>query len=388
MVRSSQALVVLFLASFTLHALRDEQGISHVNDVILSLVETLADDEPEEDEGREQPPSIAGPVIGAIYQKQYDRLAKRAAEINPYFSQLGLRCMGDETCSTHGCTKVEPIGCVIEDLMKGPSPEAFLSNEQNQICYFNSALIALFAGSNALVPRLTTDPASADLHTPENACKLAVREELIPIVRAMRCSNSLDKDKYVQPMMARVKSACWEYLGDSLEAVSSLQGSTAKAVMMMLLLPSLGVKWDQVDFGYSFKFGEDCNGTGVVACANDLLLAGKEKNPTQELLIFDFNLYRKAPFPEGFRFYDAPELVAKGGDSYVLMSGTAARLYPSPHNVAFTVHHGSGAPVLTFYDDSYGIFEYADIESGFKFITENFVLSTLIFVKKAAALGR
>jgi hypothetical protein len=376
---------VLFLASFTSHALRHEQGISHVNDVIPSLVETLADDdEHDEDEGRAQPP--AG--LGQRYQKEYERLAKRAATINPYFSRLGLRCMGDETCSTKDCTKVEPIGCVIEDLRKGPSPEAFLSNEQNQICYFNSALIALFAGSNALVPRLTTDPQTYSLHTPENTCKLAVREELITIVRAMRNSNSLDKDKYAQPMMARVKSACWEYLGDSLEAVSSLQGSTAKAVMMMLLLPSLGVKWDQVDFGYSFKFGEDCNGTGVVACANDLLLAGKEKNPTQELLIFDFNLYRKAPFPEGFRFYDAPELVAKSGDSYVLMSGTAARLYPSPHNVAFTVHHGSGAPVLTFYDDSYGVFEYADIESGFNFITENFVLSTLIFVKKAAALGR
>jgi len=313
------------------------------------------------------------------------------------------------------------IGCVVEDTRKPASRNVpFLSNENDQICYFNSALISLFAGHNALVPWLNNpwqdkNAASSSYGSVDTGavCYVAVRYELAKIVKAMRNTNHLDKDKYVMPMFASVHLACWEFLGDALEAVVSLEGSTAKAVMMILLLPSLGVRWDLVDLRH-----KDCVETrGMTECVLNMLeaaaaekarvageveAAGSEANTVvkekgrsfigpvmnaRHLVMVDFNIFLTTIFPDGFRLYDAPKLVLPSGAKYLLMSGTAARFIPTAHNVAFTVNYDSGTPILTLYDDSTsvgGVFVYDDIEAGFKAINAKFRLSTLTYVSEKA----
>lgn len=300
---------------------------------------------------------------------EYAEMKANAGRVQAIYSDLGRVCsaLAEDGCAAHGgCKVVPPLGCVVEE----PRPRALgedgtadlhlLTNADNSICFFNTALITLFGGSNDLLPALEAN-LDFNLSSPRGECLLFTRTALIGIVRAMRNEIVLHESKYVLPMMSGVKAHCCNFFDDSeMNKVTSHLGSDDFSVLRYLLLPSLGVTWANVVMKYS-----DCAvAASLVACARPRVEAAALKE-APELLILNFEVTTNSgSLPADFNFYSEDSLEVDGA-TYDMWAGTAAT---EGHNMAWTVHRVRDESRFTLYNDvgTPGIKEDADINKGFQ----------------------
>lgn len=310
-------------------------------------------------------------------QERIRAVQEKIDALRPTPSALGRQCEGKQQDKCGGpCEFVGPIGCVVAS----PRPQALgtgykttkhiLSNKLNKICFFNTAVTMLFAGSNDLVPAL------GRILPKDNPCYSKTREMLTLIVHEMRNSEEVDEVNYVRLMMEVTKAYCGEELDKAtLGKVASTEGGQASDVAKDLILPSLGLAIQEDELRFS-----DCEGTASMReCAAKRVKLRDGAAPG--LVMLHFKVTRDTgKLPDGFRFYD-DEPLELGGAKYRWWAGTGAS---EVHNVAWTVHPVNGTPKFTLYNDmtGVGIEEFENIEDGLATMMRNFKMKLVIFRKE------
>lgn len=273
-----------------------------------------------------------------------------------------------------GCHNFGPLGCISDD----PRPLALggnnvsavhlLTNDKDEVCYWNSAIVALFAGSNGLVPHLQGNAGGE--------CFRSIRRSLAHIVRAMRNQPMVHEEGYVRKLMKCVRANCAEednadrlmlYLARKEDPSGEPLG-----VLKGIFLPAMNLTWKVHDLEYA-----DCDeAPGIISCLH--LLGEQHEHLTyqpqhaaggEDLQIFVFNQRKNAKFKKDFQLFEAGGQLTVQGVNYSMWSGTAKT---SLHVMAWTIQP-QAAPRLTVYDDQppVGIQEFPDVEAGFANLGRN-----------------
>lgn len=265
----------------------------------------------------------------------------------------------DWASDPQGCHNFEPLGCISDD----PRPLALggnntsevhlLSNDENEICYFNSAIVNLFAGANDLVPHLQSNAGGE--------CFRSIRRSLTHIVRAMRNEPTVREEAYLRKMTKCIRANCAEEDNDDNKmlylARKDNPSGEALGVLTGIFLPAMGLTWHI----HSLEYADCDTAPGLISCLH--MLRAHQHVAGEDLQIFVFNQRKGATFSKDFQLFEAGGQLHMQGVNYTMWSGTAAT---RGHVKSWTVHP-QVAPRLTVYDDQppVGIREFPDVEAGF-----------------------
>eukprot|EP00929_Paragymnodinium_shiwhaense_P094868 TRINITY_DN556_c0_g1_i2.p1 TRINITY_DN556_c0_g1~~TRINITY_DN556_c0_g1_i2.p1 ORF type:complete len:754 (-),score=211.46 TRINITY_DN556_c0_g1_i2:129-2390(-) len=319
------------------------------------------------------------------FKQKYKQAKQKARDLPAEKDPIGSQCAIKDQGQCNGrCMWLDPLGCIVKDpraRAAGKKKKQLLTNDIDSICYFNTALTALFAGSNALVPKLAA-PLAPGLDPAQAECYGFVKKSLTFIVKAMRNEAQLNEDKYTLPFIAGLRYHCMDTLSfESIQQIFNDGGSAAMTHILSYLLPALDVKFEEV----SPLMFEGCDKSGsLMGCISQNIQnmnsgddAGQPQPELLALVFADESPKFRAGFLDGG---EAPTIMYKG-KPYEMWSGSGRS---SRHNVAWTYHPPArnAAPIFTYYNDllSNGPQEYPDINAGYKeMVHGGFPIKFLLF---------